>query len=121
MRVDATRERLKGVMSAAGRTPELCWVERPTQTTMVVYLKRAEDARDSTTTNAALAGMLEQICRDHGLIPKIDVGGGGGSGFTHHCIRAVTPLGAPTAMEVRLRLGRHDLKGEMLVAGGLYK
>ena len=35
--------------------------------------------------------------------------------MTHHCIRAVTPAGAPTAMEIRLRLGRHELKGDMLV------
>jgi len=34
---------------------------------------------------------------------------------THHCIRALTPAGTPTAMEIRLRLGRHELKGDMLV------
>jgi len=136
---EQTREFLQGVMRGAGRVPELCWAERPTQTTMVIYLKRnnmnsassssqfntqmtqqmtpqQRQQHEMTHQHGTLIAMLQRICLDHGLLPQsAPVRGDELGDLTHHCIRAVTPPGAPTAMEFRLRLGRHALKGDMLV------
>jgi hypothetical protein len=54
--------------------------------------------------------MLLQICRDHGLVPTPDP-----NVNRNNVIVARTPPGARTTMETRLRLGRHPVKGEMLV------
>ena len=62
--LEPAREALRGFMRDAGRVPALCWAERPTQSTMVVYLKRG------VAEQVALTAMLAQVCRDHGLRPE---------------------------------------------------
>ena len=57
---------LKDAMRSRGRTSQLCWAERPSKTTTVLYLRRASDEY------RALVAMLLQICRDHGLVPTPD-------------------------------------------------
>ena len=95
---------LKDAMRSIGRTSQLCWAERPSKTTTVLYLRRASDEY------RALVSMLLQICRDHGLVPTPDP-----NVNRNNVIVARTPPGARTTMETRLRLGRHPVKGEMLV------
>jgi hypothetical protein len=62
--LEPAREALRGIMRDAGRVPALCWAERPTQSTMVVYLKRGVAEQE------ALTAMVAQVCRDHGLRPE---------------------------------------------------
>ena len=109
--LDAARDRLRDAMRASGRVPAISWAERPSKTTLIVYLRRAAD------DHAVLVSMLERICRDHGLVPttRLSTSSSDAAAVTHHRLRATTPPGSPTAMDITARVGRHPVKGEMLV------
>ena len=109
--LDAARDRLRDAMRASGRVPAISWAERPSKTALIVYLRRA------SSDHALLVSMLERICRDHGLVPttRLSTSASDASSVTQHRLRATTPPGSPTAMDITARVGRHPVKGEMLV------
>ena len=104
--LDAARDRLRDAMRASGRVPAISWAERPSKTALIVYLRRA------SSDHALLVSMLERICRDHGLVPttRLSTSASDASSVTQHRLRATTPPGSPTAMDITARVGRHPVK-----------